>query len=130
LVSLCLAWACLGYFGLAGAGIAFFGSYVFHWVMIYAIVNRLSGFRWSASNARTILRTASCIAVVFAGFHELPAAVAGVLGAMALIASSVHSIRALSTLVAPGGARSPIPRALATILLRARNSGSAAAWWR
>ena len=37
-VNVGLTWLCLRWFGLSGAGIAFFGSYVFHGLMIYPIV--------------------------------------------------------------------------------------------
>ena len=59
-------------FGLNGAGIAFFGSYVFHGLLIYPIVRRLSGFRWSATNRQTGLLFLSLIAVVFCGFYLFP----------------------------------------------------------
>ena len=71
-VNVGLSWICLRSFGLNGAGIAFFGSYVFHGLMIYPIVRRLSGFRWSAANRQTGLLFLSLIAVVFCGFYVLP----------------------------------------------------------
>ena len=40
-------------FGLTGAGIAFFGSYVFHIFLTYPLVYWLSDFRWSSANRRT-----------------------------------------------------------------------------
>ena len=40
-------------FGLKGAGIAFFLSYVAHGIVVYLIVRRLTGFRWSSANLRT-----------------------------------------------------------------------------
>ena len=43
LVSLALAWICITAFGLNGAGIAFFGSYVFYGLLLYPIVHRM---RW------------------------------------------------------------------------------------
>ncbi len=54
-VHLGLAWACVRSFGADGAGIAFFGSYIFHGFIIYAIVHRVYGFRWSTPNTRTAL---------------------------------------------------------------------------
>ena len=47
------SWVCVNAFGLKGAGIAFFASYLFHWLLINPIVRRLSGFRWSAENSQT-----------------------------------------------------------------------------
>ncbi|MET3926564.1 O-antigen translocase [Devosia sp. 2618] len=49
-VQLGLAWVLLQVIGLAGAGIAFVGLYVWHGVIIYVLVRRLSGFRWSREN--------------------------------------------------------------------------------
>ncbi|WP_245622333.1 O-antigen translocase [Devosia epidermidihirudinis] len=45
-----LAWALLSYAGLAGAGIAFVGLYVWHGGVIYLLVRRLTGFRFSREN--------------------------------------------------------------------------------
>ena len=51
-VAIALAWACITRFGLDGAGIAFFLSYVFHGLLIYAIVRKLSGFHWFTPMAK------------------------------------------------------------------------------
>ena len=53
IVNVALTWWLVGIFGLNGAGIAFFLSYVFHGFMIYPIVRRLSGFRWSGESRRS-----------------------------------------------------------------------------
>ncbi|WDR02922.1 O-antigen translocase [Devosia algicola] len=45
-----LAWLLLGTFGLAGAGVAFVGLYIWHSLLIYLLVRRMSGFRWSKEN--------------------------------------------------------------------------------
>lgn len=45
-----LAWLLLGVLGLAGAGIAFAGLYVWHGLLIYFLVRRVSGFGWSRDN--------------------------------------------------------------------------------
>jgi PST family polysaccharide transporter len=98
-VNLGLSWVCLRSFGLNGAGIAFFGSYVFHGLMIYPIVWWLSGFRWSTANGKTGLFFLSLIAVVFCGFYVLPQLVAIGLGTLAVILSGVYSIRVLLNLM-------------------------------
>ena len=41
LVQVALGWICIAYFGLAGAGMSFFGLYVWHSLLIYWIVRRL-----------------------------------------------------------------------------------------
>jgi enterobacterial common antigen flippase len=97
-VAVGLAWICVSKFGLNGAGIAFFGSYVFHGILIYPIVRQLSGFRWSQASQRTGLLFMTLIAVVFTAFHVLPLVVAGVIGAVAAIVSCIYSIRSLMRL--------------------------------
>jgi len=98
-VNVGLSWICVRSFGLNGAGIAFFGSYVFHGLMIYPIVRCLSGFGWSAQNRRTGLLFLSLIAAVFCGFHVLPPIVATGVGALAVLVSGFYSIRVLLNLV-------------------------------
>jgi enterobacterial common antigen flippase len=98
-VSVGLAWICIKSFGLNGAGIAFFGSYVFHGLMIYPIVRRLSGFRWSHANMKTGLLFVSSIAIVFCGFYVLPLLAAFSVGIVAMVISGIHSIRTLVNLV-------------------------------
>jgi enterobacterial common antigen flippase len=98
-VNLGLTWTYVNSFGLNGAGIAFFGSYLFHSLMIYPLVRKLSGFRWSAANKVTGLLFICSIAIVFLGFYVLPPAVATGVGALAMILSGVHSIRVLINLI-------------------------------
>jgi enterobacterial common antigen flippase len=99
LASLGLAWICVRSFGLNGAGIAFFGSYVFHGFLIYPIVRRLSGFRWSPANLQTGLLFLSLVGLVFYGFYVLPFFLAAGAGALAAVLSGVYSIRVLLELV-------------------------------
>ena len=99
LVSLGLAWTCVRSFGLNGAGIAFFGSYVFYGFLLYLVVNRLSSFRWSTANKQTGLFFLSLIAAVFYGFYVLPLLWAGCLGALAALLSGAYSIRVLFKLI-------------------------------
>jgi enterobacterial common antigen flippase len=97
-VHLSLAWVCIAHFGARGAGIAFFCSYVFHALMTYALVRLLSGFRFSAENTRDGPIVLSLIAVAFAGSSFLPYWWATGLGIVALLASAVFTIRAVSIL--------------------------------
>ena len=100
IVAVGLAWLCVRSFGLTGAGIAFFGSYVFHGLLIYPIVRQLSGFRWSKASKRTGLLFLSLIAGVFTAFYVLPLVVAASFGTVAAIVSCAYSIRALLQLTA------------------------------
>jgi PST family polysaccharide transporter len=98
-VYLSLAWACVSSFNLQGAGIAFFGSYVFHVLMIYVIVRRLSGFRWSTANMQTSFLFLSLIAVVFGSFYALPPWSAIGVGILAVLLSGVYSIQIFLNLI-------------------------------
>lgn len=112
LASLGLAWVCIGAFGLNGAGIAFFGSYLFYGFMLYPIVSRISGFRWSSENKWAGLLMFSLIAVVFCGFYVLPLLWAVLLGILGMLVSGAYSIRVLSALVSSEQLPAPIRRVL------------------
>jgi antigen flippase len=99
IVAITLALVCLTSFGLNGAGIAFFGSYIFHGFLIYPIVRALSGFRWSTANKRTGLLFLSLIAIVFCSFYLLPFLLAASLGMSMVVLSAAYSIRILSKLI-------------------------------
>jgi PST family polysaccharide transporter len=111
-VSLGLAWICVKSFGLNGAGIAFFGSYVFYGLLLYPIVHRISGFRWSAENKRTGLVFLALITVVFCGFYLLPFFWATSLGTLAVLLGGIYSVRVLLTLVSWDRIPGPVRRLL------------------
>lgn len=94
-----LAWVCIGQFGLNGAGIAFFGSYVFHVAIIYWMARQLSGFRWSLENATTAACFLSLFGLVFVGSSLLPVLPAAAMGGLVLIVTTAYSARALLALV-------------------------------
>jgi PST family polysaccharide transporter len=99
IVSLAFAWICINNLGLDGVGIAFFGSYVFHAFLIYAVVSRISGFRWSAANGRLGLLFLIVISAAFAGFYLLPFFAAVSLGAVATISIGAYSLHTLVKLI-------------------------------
>ena len=111
-VNIGFSWICVSSFGLNGAGIAFFASYVFHWLLIYPIVRRLSGFRWSAANSKVGLLFLSLIAVVFSGFYVLPTLIAIGIGTLAVILSGVYSLHVLLNLISTDRIPLPIRRLL------------------
>jgi enterobacterial common antigen flippase len=117
IVSLGLAWICVGHFGLIGAGIAFFGSYIFHGFLIYAVVRRLSGFRWSIGNEQTGLFFLSLILVVLCGFYVLPSLWASVVGILTAIISGAYSLRVLLSLVPTNRISDPVRRLLVSFRL-------------
>src|SRR5690606_18879305 len=102
LVNVGLTWICLQAWGLAGAGIAFFASYVFHALMIYPIVRRMSGFRGSRQNRKGGLCCLASVPIVFGGLHVLPPLLATVLGVSLMLLSATRSILILRSLVSAG----------------------------
>jgi enterobacterial common antigen flippase len=108
-----LAWICISLFGLNGAGIGFFASYIFHVIMIYVIVRRVTGFRWSDANRKTGLLMISLVALVFCGFYALSSTLAFTIGALAVLVSSVYSIVVLRNLVGPDNIPPAVLRVLA-----------------
>jgi enterobacterial common antigen flippase len=98
-VSLALAWICVSSFGLKGAGIAFFGSYIFHGAFIYGVIRRLSGFRWSRENTKRCSIFFAATAVVFAGPYLLSFKQAVALGSVATLGSAAYSLHVLLHLV-------------------------------
>jgi PST family polysaccharide transporter len=79
---------------------AFFGSYIFHGLLIYGVVRRISGFRWSVQNTRRTLFFAALTAVVFTAPYLLPSYAAIALSALATLASAAYSLYVLLHLVA------------------------------
>lgn len=114
IVNISLTWICVSSFGLKGAGIAFFGTYIFHGLLVYPIVSRLSHFRWSAENRHTGLLFLLLVAVVFWGFVLLPFGLAAALGSLAAVLSGAYSIRVLLTLLS----FDQIPRPVGRLLVR------------
>jgi enterobacterial common antigen flippase len=100
IIHIALAWACVTWYGLNGAGMAFFGSYIFHSVLIYIVVRRLTGFRWSRENRRAGLLFLVLIAAAFFGFASLPGPLDTGVGVLALALSTAYSVRTVSGLVA------------------------------
>ena len=113
IVNVGLAWVFIDYFGLNGAGISFFVSYVFHGLLIYPIVCALSTFRWSSANKKIGLLFLFSIASVFCGAYLFSPGWAAVFGAAVTILSSLHSLHRLLPLVA----EDRIPRRLQPLLV-------------
>ena len=113
-VSVSLAWIFVKWFGLNGAGYAFFGSTIFYGFLLFPIGRGLSGFRWSAANKKTAIVLFSLIASVFSGFYFLPTLWATAFGTLAALLSAVYSIRVLARLVTPDR----IPQSVRRFLVR------------
>jgi PST family polysaccharide transporter len=115
-VAISLSWACVKAFGLNGAGMAFFGAYVFHYVLIYPIVRKLSGFRWTRANLWITGVFLSLIVLLFGALSWFSTTAAAAIGIAAVIASSVFSLRTLLKLVP----LERLPRPVQQVLSRLR----------
>jgi antigen flippase len=116
-VAVALSWVCVIYFGLNGAGIAFFASYVFHGLLIYPIARWLSGFRWCEENRHKGLFLSFLIAVVFCGFYLLPFYTACSFGAFVTVLSGAFSMWSLIRLIPFDRLPRPIGRLLVALRL-------------
>ena len=96
-----LAWLLVPLLGTQGAGMAFFGLYVWHSILIYVIVRKLTGFRWSAANRRHALLFLPASALVFLMFAILPLWPATAIGFVAVILCGLYSLRMLIDLLPP-----------------------------
>jgi antigen flippase len=94
-----LVWAGVQVFGLKGTGIAFFALYLIHFTVVYLIVRRLSGFRWSSSNRQLALLFIPLVGVIFIGWYLLPLAGAVILGTVVTLPTGIYSLKLLCTLV-------------------------------
>jgi enterobacterial common antigen flippase len=117
-VNMGLTWWCVKRFGIAGAGIAFFGSYLFHLTIVYPMCRKVSGFRWSPQNVKTGLAFAAVIGIVHGGFFAFDPMVAMALGAAALLISAAASFYALRRLLRPEQLPSKLSK-----LIRLRSEG-------
>ncbi|MGO4440692.1 O-antigen translocase [Rhizobium sp. RAF56] len=102
LVHVGLAWILVAKFGLSGAGAAFFGLYVWHTVVIYFIVRRLTGFRLSLANRKLGLIFLTSSGLVFCSVQLLPVWQATALGTVATVLSGIYSLRMLLDVLPPG----------------------------
>ncbi|HYG36065.1 MAG TPA: oligosaccharide flippase family protein, partial [Clostridia bacterium] len=111
-----LAWVFVVNLGPKGAGMGFFGLYVWHGLLIYVIIRRLCGFRWSTANKQLGRIFLPLIGIVFAGFYVLPFWPATAIGTVAALLSGLYSVRVLLKLVE----LHRIPRPILQLLVRLR----------
>ena len=84
--------------------------------MVYPVVRRLSGFRWSQSCARTAAGCAALVATAFATGMILSPGWSLAAGALIALVGSAISARVLLRLVPPD----QLPRALRSLRIRSR----------
>ena len=116
-----MVWMCVRTFGLKGAGIAFFGLYAAHWVVIYAIARRLTGFRWSPANRRIGLFFGSLVSVLFVAWYLVPHPAMFVIGSVLTFLVGIQSLKALCALVPAGQFPQPVQRAFVFLRLASPN---------
>ncbi len=100
-VHVALIWLGVSFFGLEGAGMAFFGLYLFATVMILAVVHHVSSFHWTVTSLRLIGITSVAVALAFLLPRFSTQNVALVFGGLLTLISTSYSLRSLYRLVGP-----------------------------
>jgi antigen flippase len=95
-----LIWICVRLWALPGAGIAFFGLYVYYGLLMCVVTRRLSGFAWSSANKRIASVAIPSVAFVFLCPSILPAPWHFVAASAATVLAALYSLRTL--LMLPG----------------------------
>jgi len=113
--SLGLSWSCIHFFGIKGAGISFFLSYVVHALIACPIARHLSGFGLAAMNAQTSGVICTAIAIAFSGFYFMKPPFATALGLIVLLLTCAYSLHVLSRVMPAEGLPRPIQRILAVV---------------
>lgn len=114
--NLSLTWFAVQAWGTNGAGIAFFGSYVFHACVLYPIVRRMTGFRLWRSNivlAAAVFVTCGAVKLAYAFLPELSALA---VGCAATLAAMVLCIARLSHLAGASALPPRFQRAVAAMV--------------
>jgi antigen flippase len=96
---LAMAWAFMRHFGLNGAGLAFFVSYILHGIMVYSIVRRLTDFRWSVSNKRLAGLLSVLTLLVFSSFYILPSRLTTLVGTLTVSFAAIYSFHTIVRLL-------------------------------
>ncbi|MGH9517148.1 MAG: O-antigen translocase [Terriglobales bacterium] len=110
---------CIKHWGVEGAGVAFFCSYVLHALITYPIARHLSGFHWSASNVAMGSMFLCVIGLAFCSWYFLPFRWATIAGIAATVWLSIYSFRAIIHLVPSESLPRPVKRLLRHCNLRA-----------
>jgi len=98
IVNVTLAFAFVRIWGVRGAGMAFLGAYVFHLILIYPIVRRMTGFRLSQASRRTGALLVVATGLIATGAWTLKPVPALVLGLSVTVVGGIYSVIILSQL--------------------------------
>jgi antigen flippase len=94
-----MAWMGLKFFGLPGAGMAYLGLYIFHWMLIFIISRRMSGFSLSPATIRLSLLGVVTVAITLACRLWLPEPWSTLVGCILALLTGLYSARTLLGLV-------------------------------
>jgi O-antigen/teichoic acid export membrane protein len=94
-VHVALAFMLVPRFGVIGAGMAFFGYYVWHTAFVAAITWHMTGFRWSAGNLKCGSAYMAASLAVFALFAFADFRLATAVGILASGVGGIHTLRRL-----------------------------------
>jgi antigen flippase len=122
-VNVALTGLSVSWYGLNGIGFGFFGSYIFHGILLYPIVRRLSGFSLTSENRMIGAVFMTLIGIAFCGFTFLPPAGSLCLGLAATMIASFYSVRRLLTFMSHDVIPRPVGRVLAALRLQAPVKG-------
>lgn len=100
-VHVALVWVGISYLGLEGTGMAFFGLYVIHTIIILAVVHHLSGFQWSATSLSLIGVISVGVAFAFLLPRFTSQNIALVFGGLLTLISIIFTLIVLYRLVGP-----------------------------
>jgi len=98
-VNVSLSWWCIHRLGIEGAGVAFFASYVFHAAMVYPVVRRLSGFRWSVETGKIAAFGLLATGTLFVALTFLPPLSGAALGLLLTLLSTYGCTRSVLRLM-------------------------------
>lgn len=122
-VHVSLAFVGIKFFGVNGAGMAFLGLYLVHTCVIYALVRRATGFRWSSDNVRVGLVVFSLTLASFLTFEFAPFWPATIFGLLAATASGIYALRRLTRLVPLQRLPAPVRKIVILLKIAPQESG-------
>lgn len=105
-----LAWWGVLFFGLAGAGIAFFIMYILYTTLIVLVARRLSDFAWSGNNSRRMLYALPLVGLMFLVSHTLTESWSMLLGGLLTVITTFYSLKSLHGIVGPVDVKSFIKK--------------------
>ncbi len=96
-----LAWWGVLFFGLAGAGIAFFIMYVLYATMMVVVARWLSRFAWTGKNGRHMLYALPLVVLMFLASKSVTESWSMFLGSLLTVITTFYSLKSLHGIVGP-----------------------------